>query len=75
MAEVALTVNERPLNFLIEPVKTRWFYLETDHFASLAGINRITIKPPMFIPVQELTPGSRDGRRLGIALADMEVGP
>ena len=74
-ADIAVSVNQRPLRTQVSFEDEQWCWLETEHFETRERLNRVEIKAPLFIPVAELEPGSKDKRRLGIALADVQIGP
>jgi Sulfotransferase family len=73
--EIAVSVNERRLQTQISFEGDKWCWLETEHFETRDGLNRIMVQAPLFIPVTELQPGSKDKRRLGIALSHVQIGP
>jgi hypothetical protein len=73
--DVAVAVNERPLRVEVRAAEDRWFDLETEHFETAEGLNRISIRAPLFTPVRDLTPGTSDERSLGVAVSGVMLGP
>jgi hypothetical protein len=71
VTKIILRVNDLPVKFDFSFVNEKWGWLETEHFETLDGLNRLTIEAPMFLPASALDPLTGDKRRLGIALADL----
>jgi hypothetical protein len=75
VGEIAISVNEVPLQTEVFHENEKWYWIETDHFETRDGVNRIAVRAPLFIPVTQLEPDSSDRRRLGIALSHLQIGP
>jgi hypothetical protein len=67
-ADLGIRVNQRTVRWQISSVHGRWARVETDYFDTRAGLNRISIEAPLFVPAMALDPQSQDKRRLGVAL-------
>jgi hypothetical protein len=74
-ANIAVSVNGRPVVHKFWFVSGNWGSLETDYFETLPGLNQVAIRAPLFIPLIQLDPATQDHRRLGIALAQMRLEP
>ena len=74
-AEIAISVNGRQVPTQVSFESDKWCWLETEHFETLDGLNGVAITAPLFVPVTELEPDTKDKRRLGIALSHVQIGP
>ena len=72
-ADIVLRLNGRPLQHTASFPEPRWARLETEIFKSAAGLNRLEIEAPLFVQAASSDPSSKDGRKLGVALANILV--
>jgi len=74
-ADIAISINAHKLQVKVSPADDKWRWVETEHFETRDGLNRLTIKAPLFIPANELEADCKDSRKLSIALEHVEIGP
>ncbi len=70
-SHIMVSINGRQVEAEYSMVGDKWGWLETEHFETRQGLNRLTLQAPMFLPASALDPMSGDERRLGVALADL----
>ncbi len=73
VSEIIICVGNKVLRHGFLFKDDRWGWLETEYFAIQDGFNVVSIEAPLFIRATEIDPETQDGRKLGIALADLAV--
>ena len=72
--EIIVRINGERREVQFTGSDPRWGWLETAPFPVLAGVNRLEIEAPLFVPAASVAPESMDRRRLGMAVANVEIG-